>query len=70
MANRPYRVYVFMVARNLTDVFLKTKYFARFVVVVFLVFAALKYSQTTLLNSRTIHLNTDLSTGSVSAFLL
>jgi hypothetical protein len=33
----------------------KTKYFARFVVVVFPVFAALKYGQTTLLNSLAIH---------------
>ncbi len=44
---------------------LKTEYFARFVVVVFTGVAALKYGQTTLLNSRAIHLDTDLSTGTV-----
>jgi hypothetical protein len=35
-----------------------TKYFARLVVVVFRVFAALKFGQTTLLASLAIHLNT------------
>ncbi len=44
-----------MVTDILTVVSTKAKYFARFVVVVFLVFAALKYSQTTLLNSLAIH---------------
>jgi len=41
----------------------KTKYFARFVVVVFPVFATLKYGQTTLLNSRAIYLDTSLRVG-------
>ena len=54
-----------MVTHIFIVVLTKTKYFARFVVVVFLVFAALKYSQTTLLNSLAIYLNTDLSTGTV-----
>jgi hypothetical protein len=69
-----------MVTHVLIVVLPKTKYFARFVVVVFPVFAALNYGQTTLLNSRAIHeaarwagsptcsdcrLNTDLSTGTV-----
>lgn len=54
-----------MVTYILLIVLTKTKYFARFVVVVFPVFAALKYGQTTLLNSRAIHLDTDLSTGTV-----
>ncbi|MGF1988277.1 MAG: hypothetical protein RMY62_010480 [Nostoc sp. ZfuVER08] len=54
-----------MVTHILMIVSPKTEYFARLVVLVFLVFAALKYGQTTLLNSGAIHLDTDLSTGTV-----
>ncbi len=63
-----------MITYILVIVLPKAEYFARFVVVVFPVFAALKYGQTTLRastprsanNSRAIHLDTDLSTGTVS----
>jgi hypothetical protein len=54
-----------MIIHILIVVLSKTKYFARLVAVVLFVFAALKYNQTTQLDSLAIHLNTDLSTGTV-----
>lgn len=54
-----------MVTHILIVVLTKTKYFVRLFAVVFLVFATLKYNQTTQLDSLAIHLNTDLITGTV-----
>lgn len=46
---RPYRVYILMVTKILKVCQQNTRYFARLVVVVFPVFATLKFGQTTLL---------------------